>query len=53
MNGHPDAAPVAGSFDFVVVGGGSAGGSSRAGSPRIPGAGWHCSRRAARPHLRS
>jgi choline dehydrogenase-like flavoprotein len=25
MNGQPDAAPVAGSFDFVVVGGGSAG----------------------------
>ena len=25
MNGHPDANPMAGSFDFVVVGGGSAG----------------------------
>jgi choline dehydrogenase len=25
MNGHPDAAPMAGAFDFVVVGGGSAG----------------------------
>ena len=25
MNGHSDASPVAGSFDFVVVGGGSAG----------------------------
>lgn len=45
-----DAAPMAGSFDFVVVGGGSAG-AVLAGSPRIRSAGLRCSRRVARPRV--
>ena len=50
MNEQLDAAAMAASFDFVVVGGGSAGAVIAAASLRGPGAaGWRCSRPVARP----